>query len=62
MLNKTKNKPVWYQVWTTTVAFAALYYLFKYLFFELSSFDRLLSVYALVSLLVDYIVFPKNKV
>jgi len=61
MLNKTKNKPAWYQVWAATVAFAAFYYLFKYLFFEPSAFDKMLSVYALMSLLADYVVFPKDK-
>jgi hypothetical protein len=61
MLNKLKNKPLWYQIWALTVAGSAVYYLVKVFFFKPGSFDHLIQVYALVSLLLDYFIFPKDN-
>jgi hypothetical protein len=58
MLYKIKNKPFWYQLWAISVAMAAIYYLIIYFFFTPTSFDKFIEVYALFSLLIDYIFFP----
>jgi hypothetical protein len=60
MLQKIKNKPLWYQLWAISVAISAIYYLIRHFFFEPSALDRAIEVYALVSLLVDYVVVPKT--
>lgn len=51
MLNKIKNRPLWYQIWAVSVAVAAIYFLVRYFFFEVTSRDQLIEVYALFSLL-----------
>lgn len=61
MLNKIKNKPVWYQIWAISVAASALYFLVKYCFFDPSPTDRFIEVYALGSLVVDYLFFSENS-
>lgn len=60
MLHKFKNGPVWYQLWASSVALSALYFLVKFFFFEATSFDRFIEAYALVSLLLDYLFFPQK--
>lgn len=61
MLTKITNKLIWYKLWAITVAISAFYFLIKYFFFEVTSFDRFLEVYALFSLLFDFILFPKEE-
>ena len=61
MFNKIKNKPLWYQVWAGTVALSAVYYLLKYFLSEPSPTDRFIEFYALFSLLLDYLIFPKEQ-
>ena len=62
MLQKIRKKPVWYQVWALSAAVGAIYVLLKYFLFELNALDRLINVYALVSILLGTLFFPsKNK-
>lgn len=60
MLNKIQGKPIWYKLWAISVALATIYYLIKFFFFEPDTSDRLIEVYALLSLLLDYLIYPKT--
>jgi hypothetical protein len=60
MLHKIQNKPVWYQLWASSVALAAVYFLVKLAFFEPTAFDRMVEAYALVSLVVDFLTDRKT--
>ena len=55
MLKKFKNGPIWYKLWALSVALSAVYFLVKFFFFEPTGFDRFIEAYALVSLVIDYL-------
>ena len=55
MLKKFKNGPLWYKLWALSVALSAVYFLVKFFFFEPTGFDRFIEAYALVSLVIDYL-------
>ena len=55
MLKKFKNGPFWYKLWVLSVTLSAIYFLVKIFFFEPTAFDRFIEAYALVSLLIDYL-------
>jgi hypothetical protein len=61
MLNKIKGQPLWYKVWAISVLLGAVYFLFKLFFGEPSSYDRFIHAYTLISLVLDYLIFPVNK-
>lgn len=61
MLNKIKNKPLAYQIWATTVAICSLYCLIKHFLYDLNATDHLIQVFVLVSILIDYLMYPSNQ-
>lgn len=61
MLLKIKKKPLWYQVWAVSVAIGAIYVLLKYFLSELTALDRLINVYALVSIFLDTLFFSSKN-
>ena len=60
MLTKFTGKPLWYKLWSLSVAICAIYFLIKYFFFEPTKTDQFIQVYALFSILLDYFLFPKQ--
>jgi hypothetical protein len=60
MLHKIANKPAWYKLWSFSVLLCAVYFLVRLCFFEPSATDRLLEAYALGSLVLDFLIFPKE--
>lgn len=61
MLYKIKNKPLWYKLWAISVALSAVYYLITFFFFEPTPTDRFIEVYALCSIVLDYLFSPKPE-
>lgn len=63
MLYKIKNKPTWYKVWAILTLIGALYYLVKVFVsdFEPTPLDRFIHLFVLGSILLDFILFPKDR-
>ncbi len=61
MLHKLNHKPVWYKIWALSVAAVALFCLVKYFFFSFTPTDHLIQAYALVSIVLDMFLYPKNS-
>lgn len=60
MLRKLRGRPLWYQAWAALVAIGALYVLVRVFAPDgLSRFDYGVMVFVHVSILLDYVVFPK---
>jgi hypothetical protein len=60
MLYKLKNRPLWYKLWAISAGICAFYYLIKIMISEPTTADRLIETYALVSVILDYFIFPKE--
>lgn len=59
MLNKLSGKPLWYQIWATTVALAAFYLVARVLLTPaLSRSDYAIMFYTHISILLDTWLYP----
>lgn len=61
MLRKIKNKPMWYRFWFLSVVVAAIYALVKMVFLEPTALDHFIQAYALLSIVLDMVLFPENQ-
>lgn len=60
MLQKLKNRPLWYKIWAISVGICAVYFLIRVFTTEPTQVDRFINLYALTSILLDYFIFPKE--
>jgi hypothetical protein len=61
MMDNIRKKTIGYQIWATSVAISAVYFLIKLCFFDITPFDRAVEVYALISLVINYIMVRGGK-
>ena len=62
MLRKLHGRPRWYQTWAVLVGLAAIYVLVRvFAPGGLGRLDYAIVVFVHVSLLLDYVVFPRAK-
>lgn len=62
MLRKLRGRPLWYRAWAALVALGALYVLVR-VFSPggIGRFDYGVMVFVHVSILLDFVVFPKAE-
>lgn len=62
MLRKLQGRPVWYQAWAVCVAVGASYVLVRVFAVDgLSRFDYGVMVFVHVSVLLDYVLWPRTE-
>lgn len=60
MLQKLKNRPLWYKIWAISVGICAFYFLIRVFTTEPTQVDRFINLYALTSIILDSFIFPKE--